>query len=61
MEKNLLYLDTYVLQQDMRIRMPKSILTNLNAQKGITKFDFYLDTSTNELVLKLQNGKEPTK
>ena len=23
------YLDTYVLQQDMRIRLPKSILNNL--------------------------------
>ena len=39
-----IYLDTYVLQQDMRIRMPKAILSNLNAEKGITKFDIFLDT-----------------
>lgn len=33
MENNLMYLDTYVIQQDMRIRLHKSILTNLNVQK----------------------------
>lgn len=61
MEKNLMYLDTYVLQQDMRIRMPKSILANLNAQKGVSKFDIYLDPSTNDLVLKLHHDKEEKK
>ena len=34
MEENLIYLDTYVLQQDMRIRLPKSILENMNLEKG---------------------------
>ena len=34
MEQDLIYLDTYVLQQDMRIRMPKCILTNMSAEKG---------------------------
>ena len=29
-----IYLDTYVLQQDMRIRMPKSIISNMNVEKG---------------------------
>ena len=33
---NVIYLDTYILQQDMRIRMPKSILSNINAEKGKT-------------------------
>lgn len=28
-----IYLDTYVLQQDMRIRMPKSIISNMNVEK----------------------------
>lgn len=59
MKKKLMYLDTYVIQQDMRIRLPKSILTNLNLQKGISKFDFYLDAENNELVLKIhQEEKE---
>ena len=37
-----IYLDTYVLQQDMRIRLPKAVLSNLNVEKGKTKFDIYL-------------------
>ena len=37
MNKNCIYLDTYVLQQDMRVRLPKSILSNLNVEKGKTK------------------------
>ncbi len=49
---NLTYLDTYVLQQDMRIRMPKSILSNLGAEKGITLFDIYFDADEKVLVLK---------
>ena len=50
-----IYLDTYVLQQDMRIRMPKAILTNLSAEKGITKFDIFLDPEEKTLVLKVHN------
>lgn len=52
------YLDTYVLQQDMRIRLPKSILANLNAEKGVTKFDIYLDTQKMEIILKLSTRSE---
>ncbi len=54
----IIYLDTYVLQQDMRIRLPKSILTNLNAEKGVTKFDIYFDTQSKELILKLSKDSE---
>lgn len=60
MKENLIYLDSYVLQQDMRIRMPKSIIANINAIKGETKFEIYFDTSTHCLVLKPQfSNKEP--
>lgn len=58
MEKNLIYLDTYVIQQDMRIRLPKSILTNLNLQKGVSEFDFYLDAENRELVLKIHKEEQ---
>ena len=34
-------LDTYVLQQDMRIRLPKQILNNLNVIKGETMFTMW--------------------
>lgn len=49
---SLVYLDTYVLQQDMRVRMPKTILANLNLEKGKSKFDIYLDQLNNAIVLK---------
>lgn len=53
MEKNLTYLDTYILQQDMRIRLPKSILSNLNAKKGVSYFEVFLDRQKNELILRI--------
>lgn len=34
MGNELVYLDTYILQQDMRIRLPKTILQNMNVEKG---------------------------
>ena len=50
-----LYLDTYILQQDMRIRMPKQIITNLNIKPGETYFDIYVDSTTNDIILKRAN------
>ncbi len=58
MSDNLIYLDTYILQRDMRIRMPKSILENLNAEKGKTYFAIYFNKDDNSLVLKTQENKE---
>lgn len=58
MENDLVYLDTYVLQQDMRIRLPKSILTNMSAEKGKTRFEIFLDKTNNCLVLKTEEAKE---
>lgn len=58
MKDDLIYLDTYVLQQDMRIRMPKSIISNLAVEKGKTKFEIFLDKNENELVLKPKQCSE---
>lgn len=55
MEDTIIYLDTYVLQQDMRIRLPKAILVNLGAENGVSKFDIFLNTKSKELILKLNN------
>ena len=49
---DIVYLDTYVLQQDMRIRMPKAIISNLGSEKGKTKFDIYLNLSDKSLILR---------
>ena len=57
MRENLIYLDTYILQQDMRIRLPKNILGNLSVEKGITKFEIYLDKQENILVLKPEQNE----
>lgn len=48
---DLIYLDKYVLQKDMRIRLPKSILENLNAVKGETMFSILLDKKRNRIIL----------
>ena len=57
MEKEIL-LDTYVLQQDMRVRLPKQILNNLNVVKGETMFDIYINTETSEIILRIaESGK----
>lgn len=52
MDNELIYLDTYVLQQDMRVRMPKSILSNLNVEKGVTQFAIFLDKKNEQLILR---------
>lgn len=53
MDNSYIYLDTYVLQKDMRIRLPKSILSNMDVEKGKTKFDIYLDSKTKALFLRI--------
>ncbi|TFZ39161.1 sucrose-6-phosphate hydrolase [Soehngenia longivitae] len=63
MEDDLVYLDTYIIQQDMRIRMPKSILENLQAEKGKTRLEIYYDKVNDCLVLKKakKSGISPEK
>lgn len=55
--EELIYLDTYIVQQDMRIRLPKSVLTNLGIEKGKTELDIYLDATNKVLVLTLNKTK----
>lgn len=58
MKEDLIYLDSYVLQQDMRIRLPKQILNNMNVIKGETMFDVYINPESNELVLRVSEKQE---
>ena len=58
MADSYIYLDTYVLQQDMRVRLPKAILSNMNVEKGKTKFDIYLDSSVDSLLLRIHNEED---
>lgn len=52
-DDDLIYLDTYILQQDMRIRMPKSILENLDVTKGKSRFKIYYDKINSQIILKV--------
>lgn len=54
----MIYLDTYVLQQDMRVRLPKAILTNMDVEKGKTQFDIYLDSKNNSLIFRIHESNE---
>jgi len=58
MKKAPIYLDTYTLQQDMRLRLPKAILNNLTVEKGATKFAIFLDSENNELILRICKDSE---
>ncbi len=61
MKRNRIFLDSYILQQDMRIRMPKSILENANAIRGKTVFEIYYDIEEDTIVLKKKKGSEENK
>ena len=52
MDKKLLFLDSVLLQQDMRIRLPKSVLVNIDGQAGETRLDVYFDAITKEIILR---------
>lgn len=55
MYEKCVYLDTYVLQQDMRVRLPKAILSNLKVERGTTKFDIYLNSDEQALMLRIHH------
>ena len=52
--ENYVYLDTYVLQKDMRLRLPKTIIQNMNIIKGKTAFDIYMKSDKSEIILKVK-------
>lgn len=54
-DDNLIYLDTYILQQDMRVRMPKSILENLHLEKGKSKLKIYYDKTRKCIVMQSED------
>ena len=56
MAHNVIYLDTYTLQSDSRIRLPKSAIENIGAEPGKTRFKIYYSPSTKELILKIDSS-----
>ena len=57
MTDNRIYLDTYVLQQDMRVRLPKAILSNLEIEKGKTMFDIFIDREERTIILEIHRSE----
>ena len=55
MSNHPIYLDTYTLQSDARIRLPKSAIENLHAEPGKTQFKIFYDPATSELILRTDN------
>lgn len=53
-----IYLDTYTIQKDMRIRLPKIIEQNMNIVKGKTKFDIFMKNDKTEIILKVNLQKK---
>ena len=51
MNSNVVYVDTCILQKDRRIRLPKSILTNLNILSCEVKFEIFLNIQDQTIVL----------
>lgn len=58
MKRDLFYLDSYVVQKDMRIRLPKAAAVNLGLESGKTVLEVFVDKSNNEIVLKVADKKE---
>lgn len=57
--KNEVLLDSYALQKDLRIKLPKQIKSNLPVDVG-TVFDIYINPVTNEIILRIaqQNAND---
>ena len=51
---NEVLLDSYALQKDLRIKLPKQIVSNLHVDVG-TVFDIYIDTGSGEIILRVSD------
>lgn len=54
MRRGEILLGTYPLQKDMRIRLPKQILTNLPIEVG-SMLEIYLNKNNTELILRIND------
>ena len=51
-----IYLDDYILQKDMRVRLPKELIKNLQIYPGKTYFEIYFDPIQKEIILAVKNS-----
>ena len=57
MEKFEVLLDSYALQKDLRIRLPKQILANMPVDVG-SIFNIYYNPSNGDIILRLANEEK---
>lgn len=60
MDKFEVLLDSYALQKDLRIRLPKQILANMPVDVG-SVFNIYYNPSNGDIVLRLASEEKKTK
>lgn len=58
MDSNLVFFDTVLLQQDLRVRLPKPLVKNLDADPGKAHLAVYFNAVTKEIVLKVENSNQ---
>ena len=54
-ESERIFLSTYLLHKDNRIRLPKVIENNMSVVPGKTYFDIFYDAKQQELILKVSS------
>lgn len=59
MKRDLFYLDSYIIQKDMRIRLPKAAAINLGLECGKSLLEVYVDKENKEIILKLAEDNSP--
>ena len=57
MDKNEVLLDSYALQKDLRIRLPKQVLSNLPVDVG-SVFNIYFNPATHDVILRVSKSFE---
>lgn len=56
MNRNEVLLDSYALQKDLRIKLPKQIISNMPVNVG-TVFNIYFNPTTEEIILRAADAR----
>lgn len=59
MKNQLIHLSTNVLQKDMRVRLPKSIISNLDLRAGETKLKIFINKEDGTIILEPIQAAKP--
>ncbi len=57
MGNSFIYLCTNILQKDLRIRLPKAIVSNLQLNPGVSPFDIFIDKEHSRIILRVASNE----